>query len=173
MPKTFTVEARGVGRKDYSEMVEHATQPFITPSLRQGRFSFSGATFILPVLLPFPRARSVASAMPQEDGTFGWFASSIVVHFQEVHVSLRTHSLVTVGLVNYDSIADYFAGIIAERSPQIFSYGKADLNFIKGMPTQKGKIYAVLFGGWPDTATMEITITFTGIMTELTTPWME
>lgn len=172
MPKgTFAVTARGVGRKDYTKTIERSTQPFITPSLRQTEIS-AYASFTLAVL-PFPSIWVWLMPLPQEDGTWYWLASSIVVHFFELHVSLRTNHLVTIGLARYASIADYLAGHITERGPQIFSYSKADLSLSKGIPTQEGSLYALLATGWPDTPTMEITVMATGIVTELTAPWME
>lgn len=170
MAETFVVPAKGIGRMDYSSAIERATQPFVTPALRQDRFAGAGS-WILPVF-PFPFAWASLLPMPQEDGTWDWPASTIPVHFFELNVSIKTNHLVTLGLLRYASIDDYIAGIIAERSPQIFSYNNAELTFLKGIPTQPGSLYAALAGGWPDTATFWMSLMATGIATELTPPWM-
>lgn len=171
MEKTFVVEAKGIGRRDYTGGVQHSTSPFITPSLRQADFAVI-ATFVVPVTI-FPVAWASALTMPQEDGTWGWLASSINLHFSEVDVSIRSNHLVTCALVRYNSIADYLTGNIAEWSPEIFGYGHATLKFQKGIPTQDGSLYALRFGAWPETATAEVTIGATGIVSDITLPWMD
>ncbi len=171
MTKTFAVEARGVGRSDYSQAVEYATQPYITPTLRQARFSLINATF-LDVTLPYPFGYKVPILMPQEDGSFGWLASAVVLHWVEIGMFIKTNHLVALGLRRYANIADYLAGVVAQRSPHIFKYGNASISFSKGIPTQVGSIYAIWTGAWPDTATYQITLTATGILTDLTPPWM-
>lgn len=171
MKKPFPVKARGIGRRDYTESIQYSTAPFTTPSLMQQGFVALG-TFVVPVSI-FPVAWASAFPLPQEDGSFGFLASSINAHFSEVDVSIRSNHLVTCALVRYNSIADYLAGNIAEWSPEIFGYGHATLKFQKGIPTQEGSLYAIRFGGWPETATVEITIGASGIVSDLTLPWME
>lgn len=167
----FTVPAKGVGRKDYTSTVERSTQPYVTPSLRQTRFTGVG-TFVLPVLI-FPMAWASLMSMPQEDGTWGWAASSIVMHTLEMSASVKSSDLITVAWLKYNSIADYMAGIPAERYAHIFSYGKARVQLATGIPTEQGKYYAIRFSAWPEGATQEITVNITGIATELTRPWMD
>lgn len=170
--EAFTVATRGVGRKDYSRAVEHSVQPFITPTLRQDRFSLTGPLFTVP-FQPFPLVWEVPLTMPQEDGSWGWLASSIHLHFFELGVFIMTNHLVAIGLLRYASIEDFLIGNVAQTSPQIFGYDKANLTFLKGLPTQEGSLYAIMFGGWPDTTTFEVGLTATGIGTDLTPPWME
>lgn len=170
--ETFTVEAKGIGRRDYSRLVELSVQPFITPSLRQDSIETHGI-FALPVI-PFPLAWFFVAGMPQEDGTWGWAASSIQLHFFEFHASIKTNHLVGIGFVRFANLEDAEAGIIAERSPFIFSYGKADLIFSKGIPTREGSLYAAFANAWPDVPAgwFEFTLVSTGIYTNLTPPWM-
>jgi len=76
--RTFPVPTTGVGRLDYTKSVERATQPFITPSLRQSRFVGHGGPWVLPTD-PWPFGVWIVPwSMPQEDGTYDWTASSIV-----------------------------------------------------------------------------------------------
>jgi hypothetical protein len=150
--ETFTVQARGIGRADFSKTIERSVQPFITPTLRQDRFTITDAIVTVP-FLAFPNCPEFPLTLPQEDGSWGWLASSIRNHFFELGVFIMTNHLVTVGLLRYASIEDYQAGNVAQRSPQIFGYGKAELTFLKGIPTQEGSLYSILAGGWPDTAT--------------------
>lgn len=174
--EAFAMTSRGVGRKDYSKAVEYSTQPYITPSLRQDRDIALG-TFIEDTL-PFPNAWMFPLTLPQEDGTWDWLASSISTHFFEVFTSIKTNHLVVVGLLRYASIDDFFLDIVAERSPILYSYNKAELTFLKGIPTEVGSLYCLLAGAWPytdgipDSPTFELTVGYTGIATDLTAPWM-
>lgn len=173
---TFVAPVKGVGRKDYSKAIEYSTQPYITPSLRQDRDIAIGT--VTNPTLPFPTAWMFPLLMPQEDGTWDWLASSITTHFFEVFTSIMTNHLVVVGLIRYASIDDFFLDIIAERSPILYSYNKAEVNFLKGIPTKVGSLYCLLAGAWPytdgipDAPDYELTVGYTGIATDLTAPWM-
>lgn len=170
---TFIVQPRGIGRLDYSKAVERSTQPFVTPTLRQSRFVGHGGPWILtPLPWPFG-AWIVAWGMPQEDGTYAWTASSIVRNFFEVNVSVKSNHLVMTRLERFASYYDYLIYNVAQVFPQVFGYGKAKLDFLAGLPTQEGSLYAQVFACWTDTPTYEITIEIYGLNTELTLPWME
>lgn len=171
MIKTFSVPVKGVGRRDYSKMVEHSIEPFVTIALTQMVFA-AQATFTLAGRL-FPGAWISALPMPQEDGTWGWLASSIPCIFYNVSVSIKTNSLVVVGLRNYASIADYFSNTIHKRFGETFSYGEAKLKFSKGVVTEEGYLYAVYYGAWPVATPYELTFTAHGMISELTPPWIE
>jgi hypothetical protein len=168
--QTFAVEAKGVGRKDYSTAIATAVETYITPTLRQDRWFVTGTWEV--DLTPVPLAWIILIGMEQEDGSWDWPASSIVSHFFELHVSIKTSHLVTIGLVRYASLDDCIANIIAERSPQIFGYNKADLIFSRGIPTIKGSVYGILAAGWPDTPTYDLTVNAAGLVSELTPAWM-
>lgn len=170
--QTFTIPAKGVGRKDYSDAIERSVQPYITRALRQDSFEVYGV-WLMPVI-PFPLAWDFYLVMPQEDGTWDYLASSITLHFFELHASIKTNHLIGIGLKRYASIDDALAGIVAERSPFIFSYNKADLTFLKGIPTREGSVYAAYANAWPDPAggDFDFTLTATGVWANLTPPYM-
>lgn len=169
--ETFVVPAEGIGSRDYSKTVERSTSPFVTPSLRQMWISGTGR-WSIPTT-PYPVTKVWGITMPQDDGTWGWVAGSIIVHWFESHVYLETNHLCTVGLVRYANYAALLAGIITERYPQIFGYGRASILYSRGIPTQPGCCYGLLAGGWPDTPTYEVNIGMSGIVTELTRPWIQ
>lgn len=169
---TFPVEAKGMGRRDYTKAVERSTQPFITPSLRQIRFAGQG-TWTLPAGAWPGGWWYVAWAMPQDDGTWGWTASSVVQNLFEIYVSTRSNHLVLIGLQRFASWNDYVIYNVADWYPQLFGYGKVGLTFQAGIPTIEGSVYATIFGCWTDAASYEITVGIYGISTELSLPWME
>lgn len=171
--ESLTVAAKGVGRRDYSRTIEHSIQPFPTPTLRQDRFNIL-STVVLPVI-PFPYEYLFGPIpMPQEDGTWGYTASSISVHFFNFSASIRTNHLIFVGLVRYASLEDFYYEIVAEQSPAIFSYNRVALTFSKGIPSKEGSVYAVCANAWPELSVgyFEFTLTAIGIYSDLTPPWM-
>lgn len=166
----FTAEARGVGRKDYSRAIERSTQPFITPTLRQDRLAAFG-DFLVPATA-FPWGWSALITQPQDDGTWDWIASSIICHYFEIAVSIEQNSLCFIFFENFASLADYYAGIREMYTPQVFGYGKAKIRLSVGFPTHQGGLYQFVFGAWPEVASYRITVSVTGIASELTSPWM-
>jgi len=169
--KDFVIPTRGIGRLDYSKAIERSTQPFLTPTLRQSRFVGHGGPWILPAD-PWPAMWAITWSMPQEDGTYDWTASSIVRNFFEINVSVKSNHLVMTRMDRFASYQDYLDYNVAEYFPQVYGYGKAKLEFLAGLPTQEGSVYAQVFGCWPDTPTFEITAEIYGLNTKLTRPWM-
>ena len=101
----FAVEAKGVGRRDNTSVIQRSVSHFITPSLRQA--VYTGAyNWFLPVYA-WPWAWQVALGMPQEDGSWNYEVSSISLHMSEMWVATDRKTLVTVGLLRYDSLAHY------------------------------------------------------------------
>ena len=164
------VIARGVGRRDYTENVERSTQPFVTMTQRQDRFNFAGMWNL--TTRTYPSSFVWPFFMPQEDGSWELEASTIVAHFFEIGISLTTNHLCVIGLIRYASEADYDASNIAERFPQLFGYGSAKVRYSKGIPTSEGSVYAILFSGWNESATVDTVIEVTGLLSNLTVPWM-
>jgi len=112
--------------------------------------------------------------MPQEDGSWAMEASSIVAHFYEIGISLTTNHLCVIGLIRCASEADFDAVpiVIADRYPQMFGYGNAKVRYSMGIPSQEGSVYAILFSGWNESATVNTVIELTGLLSDLTPPWM-
>ncbi|GAH81381.1 unnamed protein product, partial [marine sediment metagenome] len=96
MPETFEVATVGVGRMDYSKAVERSTVPYATPSLRQSR-SASNVEYTLPYY-PWPATWYNAWGMPQYDGTYDWVASSIILNFTSVYISINSNCLLFMRL---------------------------------------------------------------------------
>jgi hypothetical protein len=170
--ETFTVATLGVGRLDYSKMIQHAVSPFVTLPLTQAEFTIH-AMYQSQATVVFPYGYNAAFALPQEDGTWGWLASTIPVFIYEIQASAKTNNLVMVGLRNYASIADYYAGIIHERFGELFRYGNAKFKVSCGVRTEPGYLYCIRFGCWSEEPTFDINVELTGMAAELTPPWTQ
>lgn len=168
---TFTVPAEGVGRRDYSQGTEFSTQPAAILGAWQDHY-VAGATYTLDTI-PFPYIYYDAIGFPQEDGTWGWTASTIPLHFYNIYVSTPANILVGGGLFRFASIDNFYSGILAERFGGIFGYTSVSLLFSKGVRTIPGSVYAPYFGAWGEEATFEIIFRVVGLATELTPAWAE
>jgi len=168
--KLFTVRAKGIGRRDYTTRVERSTTTLYSPSLKQEVFIMRYAGVLATV--PFPSVYLFVIPMPQEDGTWGYEASSIMMHFMEMSLTIRSNSLTLIGLLRFASLDDYYAFIIAENFPQIYGYTRAKLSYTKGIPTQPGSVYVILGGFWSSSVAEGISMVSNGLITDLTREWM-
>jgi len=166
---SFVVPVGGVGRRDYSQLIEHFTEPFISLPLKQIQI-VGGATWTQSVY-PFPTAPIAIYSWPQADGSWAWEAGTIPIFAYSLHLSVKKNYLVATGFYRYASWADLGAGIIAERFAVKFGYGSVDVNFAKGIRTAPGSVYVQFLGCWCEEATIEVTFGYIGLMSETTPPW--
>jgi hypothetical protein len=167
---SFIVPASGIGRKDYTVTVERSTAALYSPSLKQEVFimEYWGAL----ATLPFPSIYLFAIPMPQEDGTWGWEASSITMHFMEMSFTIGSNNLTLIGLLRFASLDDYYAFIIAENFPQMYGYSNTKINYTLGIPTQPGSVYIVIGGFWSTSVAEQVSMVTNGLITDLTREWM-
>jgi len=171
----FTAPVKGIGRKDYTAKVERSTATLYNPSLKQEIFIME---YLGPLsTLPYPNLYLMVIAMPQEDGTWGWEASTITMHFMEMSITIGSNNLTLIGLLRFASLADYDAFIRgelppAENFPQMYGYGNAKLNYTLGIPTQPGSVYAIVWGFWSASAVEQVSMVSNGLITNLTREWM-
>jgi hypothetical protein len=140
--KTFNVETRGVGRVDYSQEVHYATEPFIRSNQLRAFYSvrYTGlAPLVLPDAYEAPLAFLVDNVLQNVAPLRPWMLYLISA------VADR-NALVAITLLRYNSYRDYLNGNIAEYLGTAYGYGKAELNLRKGILTQSGSVYTVLFG---------------------------
>jgi len=166
----FTAPIKGIGRKDYTAKVERSTATLYNPSLKQEIFimEYWGTLSTLP----YPSVYFFIIPMPQEDGTWGWEASAITMHFMEMSFTIGSNNLTLIGLLRFASLADYDAFIIAENFPQMYGYGNTKLNYTLGIPTQPGSVYAIVGGFWSSSVAEEVSMVSNGLITNLTREWM-
>jgi hypothetical protein len=167
---TFNVPTKAIGLKDYTLKVERSTASVYTPTMRQEVFIMRYEGIVAS--LPYPSVYLFMIPMPQEDGTWGYEASSIVMHFVEMGFSIGSNHLTLIGLIRWGSLADYYNWIIAENFPQIYGYTRAKLNYTLGIPSRPGSVYTVIAGFWSSNATEQVSMVTTGLITDLTRDWM-
>lgn len=168
--QVFNVEAKGIGMRDYTVRVERSTAALYTPSLRQEVFIMRYAG-VLPTP-PYPSVYLFVIPMPQNDGTWGWEASTIAMHFTEMSFTINSNNLTLIGLIRFASLDDYLLFIIAENFPQMYGYGHTQIGYTLGIPTQPGSVYAVACGFWSSNLAEQVSFVSNGLITDLTREWM-
>lgn len=168
--ETFTTEAKGVGRRDYTNAVERSTAAVGTPTLKQT--SYVAYWWGTRPVLPLGYWYVFYWALPQEDGSFYWEASTVAVHYAEINVSARKNVLLQTGLLRWASVQDYIDHNIAQIFPRVFGYGDIQMHFTKGIATQPGSMYGLGVGIYSEAAEEEFSWIINGIVSNLTPPWM-
>jgi len=162
----FIAKARGVGRKDYSKLIEYSVTPYITPTRTQSWLRVHSIYNLM--YIPFPNSWEVLLPMVQPGGTWDWLASYIPSAYYNLELITNTNSLCYLAYQSYASIADYFADIIHQRIGETFGYGGAKILWPKGAVTQEGYLYSVRFVAWNDEVARQVQgITMLGMVTEL------
>ncbi|GAI16397.1 unnamed protein product, partial [marine sediment metagenome] len=67
---------------------------------------------------------------------------------------------------------DYLAFNVHERFGGVFRYGSVTLRFSRAVRTEPGYLYAIVYGCWTDEPSFSINFELTGMVTELTPPWL-
>ena len=169
-----TVPQKGVGRRDDTHAIEQAVQPYSTVVGRQMSEVGTGE-FWLPGWLVFPAGYRIAHPMPQSDGTWGNEAELIPVITYTVELSTNTSALMLTSWDRYASLANFMAGILAERFALKYGYGNVKIHFPKGIKTQPGSVYSQSICCWPGYPFGDFyyaCVQAHSIVTELTAPWM-
>jgi len=166
----FAVPVKGVGLPDYTATMERITSPTMSPILRQ-RAAMGPFAGWIPTR-PFPLMYNMVLEQPQEDGTFGWIASSISVHWSRVEIAASSNCLLRIEFLRYRSFLDAAMGIPDVVYPGVYGYGKAIVEYSAGIKTEPGYLYGERMGIWSPNAWEYITISAIGLITDLTPPWM-
>lgn len=143
----YEAPVKGIGRKDYSKMVERSVTAFATVALAQEWLTIYSKYCSIPVPA-FPDVYEVIIPMPQEDGTWDWLASTIPTSWYDFSVHTDLNNLAYVGFQNYANLTDYFADIIHEQLGEVFGYRQAKLISSKGIPTEAGYLYTIRYAVW-------------------------
>jgi len=166
----YPVTAEGIGRQDYTQCVQRSTSQFHTAALRQAGIAF-GYSGLLPTV-PWPNIYAGVVVMPQDDGSWDYGASTIIVHFMEMSITIGSNCLVVIGLARFASLADLYIWNVAEYFPRIYGYGRAKIQYTNGITSQPGSVYATVTGFYSSNPTEHYTGMCTGLVTDLTIPWM-
>jgi len=157
--ETFSAVARGVGRKDYSAVVEYATQA----SMRGHQLRYSAvASFTLPTVpfgvfytlyFAFPGPLVEAPAEPR--------------HFYSILNTTERNALVICAFYRFASEADYWAFIPDKWYGTMYGYGGAELRFTNGIKSEEGKVYAVALAEYSANPTFTIHMTCHSLLEEV------
>jgi len=140
----FTVDVRGVGRKDYSQNVEVFTEPFIRS--RQLRFFYSLRYTALGALA-YPNVYEAPLAF-LVNGQLQNTAPKTPYLFSLLTIVANRNALVALQFNRYDSEQDYLNMNIAEVLGVVYGYTKTQLQFTKPIPTREGSVYSVYIAEW-------------------------
>lgn len=152
-------------------MVERSTATLVTPSLKQEVMLLNFSDSYPPP--PFPFQYQVFIPMPQPDGTWGWEASDIRIHFLDLSIAARKSCLCVIGLLAYDSLGAVLAGMPPSVwYPRIYGYGRVVLKYTKGIASRPGFVYCIHFAVWGDAPSEPFSLEGFGILTEPTLAWM-
>jgi hypothetical protein len=135
----FVVETKGIGRRDYSENIEVATEPFIRS--RQLRFFYS-IRYTALAALTYPNVYE-APLVFLVNGQLQDAAPSTPYLFSFLTAAANRNALVALQFNRYESYQDYLNGNIAEVLGCSYGYEKTDLRFTKPIPTREGSVYSV------------------------------
>lgn len=147
--ETFSVPAKGIGRRDYSRSVDFAVQPTLRG--HQGRLNWY-AEWILPTP-DFDDSYAAYLQFFDAEGNSVVLAPDIPYHLHKIAVTTERKALIKVGLYRFASWADFLIFNYDKWYGDIFGYGKAELRFTNGIKTEEGKVYAVIFAEYSEEAT--------------------
>jgi len=146
---TFTVPAKGIGRKDYSRNVDFAVQPTLRG--HQGRQNWY-AEWTLPTV-PFGYIYVAYLRFFDAEGNLVYPAPDIPYHLYRMVVTTERNALILVALYRFASWADMMVFNYDKWYGDLFGYGEAELRFTNGIKTEEGKLYAVAFSEYSEEAT--------------------
>lgn len=165
MIRTFAVTPGGIGRRDYSTAIEYASQP----ALRgwQGRNNWAADYSGVPTL-PFGWAYEMRLGFYTAGGLLVYEApSDIVNHIYYAGVTSSRKALVNVGLWVFANLADWWAWIVEKSLGWVNGYGAAELEFTKGVNTEAGKVYSIMFGEYSPEPLFDMRITVNALEEEV------
>jgi len=163
-PIYFTVPQVGVGRKDYSETVEFASEASFKGHQRRDCWvvDYSGVPTI-----PFPFSYAVLLQF--------WDAAHVVVvpapdipyHIYKVTITTGRAALTMTGLYRFASLADAYIWNVERWYGDTYGYGKAELVYTNGIKTEQGKVYCVSFAEYSEMPTFDFRMTVNGLHEEV------
>ena len=133
----FAVAAKGVGRRDYTGLIEHAS----VSSYRS--FQTRANSSIIATQLVYPAIGSAHAGVLSFYGALS--APSYPFYYYHLSVTGELDALTLIGLYRFASIADLFAWNWDEWYGDAWGYHKAELDYANGIRTEEGKLYAVMY----------------------------
>lgn len=166
--QTYDVLAKGVGRRDFSKMVEYSTE--VTPFQVLGQFEYSSRGIYTIPTVPYPTIYAATLGLPMESPAhwYSWTeASSITVSFFRFYATTNFNALMWIGLLEYTG-AGAFVDYLVGKS----GYGEITINLTGGITTREGYGYRAGFAVYSNNPTFYISMGVVGVMSNLTRDWI-
>lgn len=160
----FSVPVVGIGRRDYSEGIEFATQASFRG--HQARINWADDYIDVPTI-PFPFSYGVLLLFFDATGALVSEAPDIPYHIFSIIVTSERAGLVTTGLYRFASLADAMIWNVEKWYGDVYGYGKAELLYTAGIKTAPGKVYVVPLAEYSEQPTFSIHSTITALEEEV------
>lgn len=151
--KTFTVPGKGIGRRDFSNALEFASQASSRGHQRRMVWTLEG--YDIPTLA-FPDAFGTVIPFFDEAGALVILAPAIPYHIYKVTNSSGRAALVLAGLYRFASLADAYIWNVERWYGDNYGYGKTELIYTNGIKTEEGKIYIVTYAEYSEKPTYDL-----------------
>jgi hypothetical protein len=158
----FPVPSAGIGRKDYSQGIEYATQASFKGHQIRANWTLNA---VLPTV-PYPDAWGIYLLF-KVSGVWVTVAPSTPHHVYKITVTSERNCLVTAGLCRFASLADVAIWNVEKWYGDMFGYGAVELLYTLGMKTVKGKVYVVTFSEYSGEPTMSIHVNVSALKEEV------
>jgi hypothetical protein len=161
--ETFVVPATGIGRRDYSQAVEFASQATMRGHQLRGAVIMDSV--VLPTV-PWPWCYATPIAFFDAEGILRP-TPTIPEHFQSIIVTTQRQALVLAGLYRFRTYNDIVIWNPDEWYGDMFGYGRAELLYTSGIKTELGKYYAIALAEWSEEPTFTVSFTFSSLQEEM------
>lgn len=162
--QVFDVPIEGIGRRDYSQAVEVATASSWRGHQRRvswgGSYTLPTPVFGLVYITYLPFDVSIEDPL-------GLFAPATPYYFMSLTVSSIQDALTCVFFANFATWDDVLIFNYDEWFGEIYGYGKASLEYSKGVKTKEGRIYVLGFCTYPESATFTAEFSVHGLQEEV------
>ena len=153
--ETFPVTARGVGRRDYSDAIEFASAA--TAKGLQARAANTARYFGVPVVA-WPDFWVMLFLFADEYRVVSEVAPRIAYHIFNIEVAGEGAALTLAGLYRFATYDDIWMWNVDKWYGDMFGYGKAALDYTKGIKTAEGKYYLIAFSQYTEKPSFNVHI---------------
>jgi hypothetical protein len=162
--KTFVVPERGIGKRDYSEAIEFASQASFRGHQRRMVWTFE--YYGIPTA-PFPNFYGIGLQFFDAGGGVVIPAPDIPYHIYKVTVTTGRAALVLAGFCRFASLADANIWNVEKWYGDTYGYGKAELIYTNGIKTEQTKVYAVALSEYSERPDFDIRLSVDALWEEI------
>ena len=162
--KYFTVPPVGIGRRDYSEAVEFASEASFKGHQRRDCWTFEAPG--VPTV-PFPGFYAIALGFWDAEHVPVIPAPDIPFHIYKVTITTGRAALAIAGFYRFASLADAGIWNVEKWYGDSYGYGKAELVYTNGIRTLEGKVYCVALAEYSEMPTFDVRMNADGLHEEV------